>query len=137
MSQQSPYQLIKLPKFMESLYDEEKNCMGRTISPVVNDFSSLISDPMHPTTLQNSSLQNTNRKDESSFNSEDHSMGRTISPVANDYPLSKNYSSSNKKSNHLHRRYQISEKLLTQILDHCEEAEVNSVQFQLSPSQIE
>ncbi|MBW0510135.1 hypothetical protein O181_049850 [Austropuccinia psidii MF-1] len=137
MSQQSPYRLIKLPKCMESLYDEEKHCMVRTILPVVSDLSSLISDPMHPKTLQNSSLQNTNRKDESAFNSEDHSMGRTISPAENDYPLSKNYASSNKKSNHLHRRYQIAEKLLAQILSHCQEAEVNSVQFQLSPSQME
>ncbi|MBW0566858.1 hypothetical protein O181_106573 [Austropuccinia psidii MF-1] len=46
-------------------------------------------------------------------------MGRTISPVVNDYPLSKNDSSSNKKFNHSHRRFQIAQKLLTQILDHA------------------
>ncbi|MBW0489957.1 hypothetical protein O181_029672 [Austropuccinia psidii MF-1] len=68
---------------------------------------------MHPKTLQNSSLHSTNGKDESFLHSEDHSMGRTISPVVNDYPLSK------KKSNHSHRRFQIAQKLLTQILDHA------------------
>ncbi|MBW0533940.1 hypothetical protein O181_073655 [Austropuccinia psidii MF-1] len=72
MSQLSPSQLIELPKCMESLNDEEK-----------------------------------------------HFMGRTISPVANDYPLSKNDSSSNKKFNHSHRSFQISQRLLTQILDHA------------------
>ncbi|MBW0579994.1 hypothetical protein O181_119709 [Austropuccinia psidii MF-1] len=119
MSQPSPSQCIKLPKCMNSLNDEEKYFLGRTISPVVNDFSSSISDSMHPITLCNSFLHNTNGKDELFLNSEDHSMGRTISPAVNDSPLSKNDSSLNKKSNHSHRRFQIAQKLLTQILDHA------------------
>ncbi|MBW0573644.1 hypothetical protein O181_113359 [Austropuccinia psidii MF-1] len=74
---------------------------------------------MHPITLQISSLHNTNKKDELFLNLEDHSMGRTISPAANDSPLSKNDSSLNNRSNHSRRRFQIAQKLLTQILDHA------------------
>ncbi|MBW0544986.1 hypothetical protein O181_084701 [Austropuccinia psidii MF-1] len=119
MSQLSLSQLIELPKCMTSLNDEEKHFMQRTISQVVNGFSSSISESLHPITLCKSSLHYTNAKDESFLNSEDHFMGRTISPIVNDYPLSKNDSSSNKKFNHSHRRFQIVQKLLTQILDHA------------------
>ncbi|MBW0586023.1 hypothetical protein O181_125738 [Austropuccinia psidii MF-1] len=138
MSQQSPYQLIKLPKCMESLKDEEKHFMGRTISPVLNDISFSISDSMHQKTLQNSSLHNTNGKDESFLNSEDHSMGRTISPVVNNYSLSKNDLSSNKKFNHSHRRFQIAQKLLTQILEHASRSrgEFSTVPVKPKPNQI-
>ncbi|MBW0531242.1 hypothetical protein O181_070957 [Austropuccinia psidii MF-1] len=119
MSQLSVSQPIELPKCMDSLNDEEKHFMGRTISPGVNDFSSSISDSVRPITLCKSSLSNTNRKDELFLNSEDHSIGRTISPAVNDSPLSQNNSSLNKKSNHSHRRFQIVQKLITQILDHA------------------
>ncbi|MBW0463104.1 hypothetical protein O181_002819 [Austropuccinia psidii MF-1] len=138
MSQHSPSQLIELPKCTESPNDEEKNFMGRTISPVENDFSSSISDSMHPITLKNSSLHNKNRKDELLLNSEDHSMGRTISQAVNDSPLSKNDSSLNKKSNHSHRRCQIGQKLLTQILDHASRSrgEFRSVSVKPNPNRI-
>ncbi|MBW0484996.1 hypothetical protein O181_024711 [Austropuccinia psidii MF-1] len=137
MNQQSPYQLIKLPKCMESLDDEEKHFIGRTISPFVNYFPSSISDSMHLKTCQNSSLHNTNGKDESFLHSEDHFMGRTISPVVNDYPLSKNDSSSKKKTNHSHRRFQIARKLLTQILDHASRSrgEFSTVPVKPKPNQ--
>ncbi|MBW0587134.1 hypothetical protein O181_126849 [Austropuccinia psidii MF-1] len=133
MSQQSPYQLIELPKYMESLNDEEKHFMGMTISPVVNDLSSEISDSMHPTTLQNSSLKNTKGKYESFLHSEDHSMGRTISPFENDYPLSKNYSSSKKKYNHSNGRFQIAQKLLTQNLDHASRSRGEFIAVSVKP----
>ncbi|MBW0589009.1 hypothetical protein O181_128724 [Austropuccinia psidii MF-1] len=138
MSQLSPSQLIKLPKCMESLNDEEKNFMGRTISPVVNDFSSSISDSIHPITLCKSSLSNTNGKDGLFSNSEDHSMGRTISPAVNDSPLSKNDSYLNKKSNNSHRRFQIARKLLTQILDHASRSrgEFSTVPVKPKPNRI-
>ncbi|MBW0559265.1 hypothetical protein O181_098980 [Austropuccinia psidii MF-1] len=138
MSQLSPSQLIKLPKCMESLNDEEKHFMGRTISPVVNDFSSSISDSIHPITLHKSSLSNTKGKDELFLNSEDHSMGRTISPAVNDSPLSKNDSSLNKKSNCSHRRFQIAQKLLTQILDHASRSrgEFSTVPVKPKPNRI-
>ncbi|MBW0575030.1 hypothetical protein O181_114745 [Austropuccinia psidii MF-1] len=74
---------------------------------------------MHPITLHKSSLYNTNRKDELFLDSDDHSMGRPISPAVNDSPLSRKDSSLNKKSNHSHRIFQISQKLLTHILDHA------------------
>ncbi|MBW0564499.1 hypothetical protein O181_104214 [Austropuccinia psidii MF-1] len=64
-------------------------------------------------------------------------MGRTISPVVNDYPLSKNDSSSKKKTNHSHRRFQISRKLLTQILDHASRSrgEFSTVPVKPKPNQ--
>ncbi|MBW0460807.1 hypothetical protein O181_000522 [Austropuccinia psidii MF-1] len=117
MSQHSPCQLIELPKCMDSLNYEEKHLMERSISSVLNDFSSSISDSMHPITLQSWSLHNKNGKDELFFNALYHSMGRTISPAANNSPLPKNDSYLNKKSNHSHRIFQIVQKLLTQILD--------------------
>ncbi|MBW0537916.1 hypothetical protein O181_077631 [Austropuccinia psidii MF-1] len=113
MSQPSPSQLIELPKCIESLNDEGRHFMGMTISPVVNHFSSSIGDSMHPITFHKSSLYNTNGKDELFLNSEDQSMGRIISPAVNDFPLSKNYPSLIKKSNHSHSKFQIAQKLLT------------------------
>ncbi|MBW0481418.1 hypothetical protein O181_021133 [Austropuccinia psidii MF-1] len=92
---------------------------------------------MHPENLQNSSLHNINGKDESFLHSEDHFMGRTMSPVVNDYPLSKNDSSSKKKFNHSHKRFQIAQKLLTQILDHASRrrGELSTVPVKPKPNQ--
>ncbi|MBW0481786.1 hypothetical protein O181_021501 [Austropuccinia psidii MF-1] len=107
MSTHSPSQLIELPKCMDSLNDEEKCFMGRTISPILNNFPLSIGDSMNPIMLSDSNLCNTNRKDELFLNYEDHSMGRNISPAENDIPSSMSQPSLNKKSNHSHRRFQI------------------------------
>ncbi|MBW0545091.1 hypothetical protein O181_084806 [Austropuccinia psidii MF-1] len=65
-------------------------------------------------------------------------MGRTISPAENHYPLSKNASSSNKKSNHSHRRFKTTQKLTIKSLDHLSRSrgEFSTVPVKPKPNKI-